>query len=277
MLSYLGSQAIKEKYLARVRAHAAAGEIVQRQYWGGGKGCGIGCVVHVNNSAHAAWAEEIGPEWLARVVDDMFEGLLLGRARQFTLALYEAIPVGADLDPVRWEFSSFVLGEIDALLCSVESWEAPEVAAAAAVEAAADFLRRPGEVAPSLSREMLFSVTAASNRVYDAVRGVSDGSHPVDWPGLSKLLRDLAVALVAYSATKLTRIPVDLRCTEQAVWSAVRAAVAACKSDKVRALPGTAPWSAFDFYDDLGIQDGVYAKYADKLVELLRAVRSGTP
>jgi len=43
MIAFHGKPEIKEQYLARVRAHAAADEIIHGKYWEGGKGCAIGC------------------------------------------------------------------------------------------------------------------------------------------------------------------------------------------------------------------------------------------
>ena len=39
LISFHGDPAIKEKYLARIAAHAAADEIEKGYYWEGGKGC----------------------------------------------------------------------------------------------------------------------------------------------------------------------------------------------------------------------------------------------
>jgi hypothetical protein len=111
MLSYLNDPAIKAKYLRRARAHYKADEIVQGRYWQNGKGCNIGCVTHCNDGAHAAWAKEIGPEWLARLGDTLFEGLPLDRAKEFVVEFHRAIPVGVDLEPVRWKFALVLLRE----------------------------------------------------------------------------------------------------------------------------------------------------------------------
>lgn len=62
--SFHGDPAVKEKYLGRVRAHAAADELIHGVYWEGGKGCAVGCTVHSGD--HTAYEVELGlPEWLA--------------------------------------------------------------------------------------------------------------------------------------------------------------------------------------------------------------------
>lgn len=109
ILSYNNDPALKEKYLARVSAHAEADEIIKGQYWENGKGCAVGCTIHSSN--HAAYEEEIGPEWLAQLEDTLFEGMDNGDAKAFPLAFLQAIPVGVNLERVKWQFCAFLLTE----------------------------------------------------------------------------------------------------------------------------------------------------------------------
>jgi len=99
MQAFHNNPAIKEKYLARVRAHAAADEIIHGKYWEDGKGCAVGCTIHSGN--HAAYETELGiPQWLARVEDRLFEGMTNGTSMTWPIRFLEAIPVGADLQPI---------------------------------------------------------------------------------------------------------------------------------------------------------------------------------
>ena len=110
MRAFHNDPALKEKYLARVRAHAAADEIVHGQYWENGKGCAVGCTIH--GSDHARYETELGiPEWLARLEDSLFENLSNGGAKAFPEQFLAAIPVGVDLELVRWQFCSFLMRE----------------------------------------------------------------------------------------------------------------------------------------------------------------------
>jgi len=119
MISFHGDDAIKQKYLARVRAHAAADEIVKGVYWQGGKGCAVGCTIHSEN--HAAYQEELGlPEWLARLEDTLFESLPNDLAKTFPERFLIAIPVGKDLAHVRWRFSLYLLEENTLLIESLQ-------------------------------------------------------------------------------------------------------------------------------------------------------------
>jgi hypothetical protein len=96
MEAYHGDEAIKAKYVSRVKAHAEADEIVKGQYWQEGKGCAVGCTIHSGN--HAAYETELGmPRWMAKLEDTIFEGLPNARAMKWPLEFLEAIKPGVDL------------------------------------------------------------------------------------------------------------------------------------------------------------------------------------
>jgi len=110
MKTFHGDPQIKEKYLARVRAHRAADEIVKGQYWQEGKGCAVGCTIH--SRQHDAYEKELGiPSELARLEDRIFEGLPNSKAKYFPEQFLEAIPVGVCLKNVGWKFCIFLLRE----------------------------------------------------------------------------------------------------------------------------------------------------------------------
>ncbi len=58
MTAYHGKPEIKATYLARVRGHRAADQLIHGTYWGDGKGCAIGCTVHSRD--HGAYETELG-------------------------------------------------------------------------------------------------------------------------------------------------------------------------------------------------------------------------
>jgi hypothetical protein len=92
--------AVKAKYLARVREHAAADRLVKGTGWDGGKGCAVGCTLEAYD--HSRYPVELGlPEWLARLEDSIFEGLPVADAMTWPERFLAAIPVGAKLEPVR--------------------------------------------------------------------------------------------------------------------------------------------------------------------------------
>lgn len=110
MLTFHNDPQIKEKYLTRLKTHATADEIIQGTGWENGKGCAIGCTLE--NYDHKAFETELGvPEWLARLEDQIFEGLPNSDAKKFAVDFLEAVPVGVELERVKWGFLVFVLEE----------------------------------------------------------------------------------------------------------------------------------------------------------------------
>jgi hypothetical protein len=96
----------------QLQAHYEADEIVKGQYWEDGKGCAVGCILHSSN--HKEFEDRFGiPEWVARLVDTLFEGLPNDRAKEFPLQFWKAVAKckGKDLMPIKWKFLAFVMQE----------------------------------------------------------------------------------------------------------------------------------------------------------------------
>ena len=111
MLAYHNKESIKTKYLDRVAAHAAADEIIQGQYWEGGKGCAVGCTIHGSN--HSKYETELGvPESLAHLQDALFEALPLERAKLWPGQFLAAIKVGADLSGVCRQYIAWSVRDL---------------------------------------------------------------------------------------------------------------------------------------------------------------------
>lgn len=105
MKAFHGDEAVKQKYLARLKAHHEADEIIQGTGWENGHGCAVGCTL--NKYDHSAYENELGlPQWLALLEDKIFEGLPSIDAQQFAVDFLEAVPVGADVEKVRWQLAS---------------------------------------------------------------------------------------------------------------------------------------------------------------------------
>jgi hypothetical protein len=96
MLTFHGSQEIKDQRIAQVRAHRLADQLVKGHYWEDGKGCAVGCTIH--GSDHFAYETELGiPVELAYLEDRIFEGLSNGKAMMWPERFLASIPVGVDL------------------------------------------------------------------------------------------------------------------------------------------------------------------------------------
>jgi hypothetical protein len=108
MIAFHGDSNTKAKYVERVKAHAAADEIIHGQYWEAGKGCAVGCTIH--GSDHRRYEKELGvPLMLARLEDRIFEGMTNGDAKEFPLRFLSAIEPGADLSLVWHQFAHWLL------------------------------------------------------------------------------------------------------------------------------------------------------------------------
>ncbi|MGN6122979.1 MAG: hypothetical protein ACTHOJ_08470, partial [Sphingomonas oligoaromativorans] len=111
MLAFHGLEVLKAEKLAQLRAHEVADEIVKGRYWEGGKGCAVGCTVH--SSSHAAYETEMGiPRMLARLEDRIFEGMSNAEAKRFPVRFIDAVPVGADLSRVGWQFLHWLIVDV---------------------------------------------------------------------------------------------------------------------------------------------------------------------
>jgi hypothetical protein len=104
LLSYHNDPALKLKYQQRFESHRLQDEVIQGIGFEDNKGCFVGCTL--NDYNHKQFEVELGwPEWLAILADSIFEGLPKGDAPQFGTDLLEAVPVGVDLDPVKWKLA----------------------------------------------------------------------------------------------------------------------------------------------------------------------------
>src|ERR1700677_989606 len=111
MLAFHNDKKIKAKYLKRVRMHAKADEIVKGIYWEKGKGCAIGCTVHSGD--HGAFETKLGiPRLLARLEDEIFEGLPSELAKTWPERFLKSIKVSANLSKVGPKFLVWLLEDV---------------------------------------------------------------------------------------------------------------------------------------------------------------------
>ena len=114
ILTYHNDPALKARIIEQARHHLAADMLVRGTYGNrdGSKfrGCSVGCFANdidpERSDYHAVVAEHAGwPEWLVRLSDALFEGLPEGERDAFHVALREVVPVGVDIEPVRYRLS----------------------------------------------------------------------------------------------------------------------------------------------------------------------------
>ena len=124
MLTYHNDVELKRKIVKEMKLHQEQDQFIKGKYGkinGTFKGCAVGCAIDsfnrkldkdYNYEGHEYFEEAIGvPEWVARVQDTLYEGLLEEDNSQFAVDMLEAIPVGKNLEKVKWEFCVFILKE----------------------------------------------------------------------------------------------------------------------------------------------------------------------
>ena len=108
MKAFHGSDETKQLYLERVRAYAAADELIHGTYWENGRGRGVGCTLH--SVDHRAYESELGiPAVLAHLEDRIFDGLPPDRAKLWPEQFLSSIGVGADLSGIWPQFAVWLL------------------------------------------------------------------------------------------------------------------------------------------------------------------------
>lgn len=118
MLSYNNDPELKKKFVKEVKWHKDQDNLLQGAYAKDGKYCAVGCAIeslnklngkHYDHSDHSVYEKELGvPEWLARLEDTLFEGITKEESKDWPLSFARAIPVGVDLEPVRWKLNVFI-------------------------------------------------------------------------------------------------------------------------------------------------------------------------
>lgn len=157
MKAFVNTEMSKPELLARVRAHAAADEIVKGEYWENGKGCAVGCSIYSSN--HSLYEPMFGiPQVLARLEDTIFEGLPLADAKDWPIRFVQSINPGADLGKVVWEFLHWLLTEPKVNPGIEHPMVRESVARCAAVVA----LMRDGESAAESARSAADSAESAA-------------------------------------------------------------------------------------------------------------------
>ncbi len=192
---------MKEKYLARVKAHRKADQIVQGHYWDRERGCAVGCTIHGSN--HEAYETKLGiPIQLAYLQDMIFEELPNKEAKDFPVDFLESIPVGEDLKPVLHRFLYWLLVDPeDGVIQYAQDEEEEQVKEA--ILSVADLYSRVMK-GQEVTNEQWSAARGAAWAAREAARGTARG----------------AAWAAAWAASESARVPV----LPSAAWAAARAA-----------------------------------------------------
>ena len=238
MRAFHGDPAIKVKYLARVRTHITADDLIRGTGWDGSKGCAVGCTLEKYD--HKAYEKELGiPEWLARIEDTLFEGMTEEKSRIWPEVFLKAIPIGADLRPVKAKF--FVI----LLKSTLKSMN----------EAKFDVKKFPGVAA---------AIQQSKAAVEQMIAAHEAGG---DLSAAESAARSAAES--AWSAARSARSAAEsARSAESAAaWSARSAA------ESARSAESAAAWSAAESARSAwsaAARSAAYDYYADELIKLLK-------
>jgi hypothetical protein len=143
MKAFHGDSEIKAKYLARVRSHRAADELIRGEGWDGHRGCAIGCTLEAYD--HSRYPIELGiPEQLAHLEDRLFERMSVADAMAWPERVLTAIRVGADLSRVWPEFAIWMLTDPEHGV----SQYAVDDGTRTSIAGVADLYRRTDDVSP---------------------------------------------------------------------------------------------------------------------------------
>ena len=255
MIAFHGSQELKDKFLARVRKHREADELVQGTGWDGHRGCAIGCTLE--NYDHYQYEIELGiPIRLARIQDAIFDGLPKHDALLWPERFLSAVSPGADLSYVWHDFEAWKLSEESGLL-TINDLNRDAIAKVRALH---------------MNREPLGSVAWSAA---ESAAWLAWSARPAAW--FAWLARSAAWSL--WSAAWSSRSARSAwSAADSDVWLAESAAESAADSAAVLAwsaawLAWSAAVSAWSAAWGRSARSAAYHKMADKLIELIRGVR----
>ncbi len=229
MKAFHNDTEVRNKYLTRIRDHQKADEFIKGTYWEEGKGCAVGCTVHSSN--HKAYEDELGiPMWLARIEDQIFEGLPNARAKEWPVEFLEAINLGADLDKIKIPFLIFI--------CEQAKTHTKNELAHSYIDGVITELKKE-----TINMDLLRKARAASRPRYAA-----DADAASD-----------AAAVYAAEAAAAADASASAAYAVYAVYAAEAAAAADAAAD-----------AASDAASDAAARESQYVKFANNLLELVR-------
>lgn len=201
MKAFYGDPAVKEKYLARVRAHREADQLVRGTGWDDAthRGCAIGCTLDAYD--HSRYPTELGiPERVAHLEDWLFEHMPVEDALAWPERVLVSIKEGADLSRVWPEFAIWMLTDPEH---DMLQHAGDRVDVRAAIEGVAALYRRT-----AVSREEWIKVgaRAAAEAAEAAAEAARAASRTAGLVAAARASRTAGPAWVKVAADKLIEL-----------------------------------------------------------------------
>jgi hypothetical protein len=224
LLAYHGDKKIKAEYLSRVRRHAKADEIVQGQYWQGGKGCAIGCTIH--GSDYGVYEKELGiPRKVAILEDVIFEGLSNVDAKAWPERFLVAIQPGQDLSLVWPKFAIRMLTDEKHGMATIakDSPKALKIIRSAATLFERYVAGNPPSTAEWSAAWMAARVTRAAVGAMDATASIAvtatmEAMAAMSWDTRATIDEMVAMAVINAMAVMDARAAMDVSWSRFADW-----------------------------------------------------------
>ncbi len=245
MRAFTDTTMTKPELVAEMKWHQEQDNFMKGTYSDlGGKGCAVGCAIMSLNKkknlniyvgSHDSYEPHFGvPAWLARLEDEIFEGVSIERSKIWPVEFIEAINEGSDLEKIKKPFIALVL---KSTLKNFDHKKYPEVKAA--IEGSIKFWETEYESEAAES--------AAESAAEPAARSAAESAaEPA-----ARSAAESAAWSAAWSAAESAAEPAARSAAESAAWSAARSAAwSAARSAAEPAAESAAESAAFEYYAD---------------------------
>lgn len=259
MHAYLSDPQLKTRFLTEIRKHQEADQIVKstdaREENGKWRGGAVACSIRSLNilfgtnhdtNDHLVYEKALGvPEWLAWLEDTIFEELPDDQSVEWPLRFAQAVPVGADLEPVKWHFCAPLMSRnIERVLP----------------------LDLPDDV-----KEHVVNAIRTVLSLHEAAMSTGQ-SDEAAWKAAKKAAGK-AAELVAWSECAAAQSAMSTPMSTWPTESAGSWALAKCAARSAQSAAWSGAGSAWSAAEAVAAGDGPFTAYADTLIELLQEAK----